>query len=221
MGKKFTDEQLQLLFDQGLSQVEIAGKFGVTKSAVSWRAKQLRNKQGQDLCAVLEASTPSESNPSLKDHLTDREVKFIEIYLSGGITVEKAMIAAGYVGYNTDYLYRLSRKIIQRYEAQAGDHRKIFQAVGCGVARVAQKITKMMDSAKSEMVQFNYTQLAAKALGITKDVEQSSQGVTVIIQAQEGSAQQINVHPSPSSPPKEPGYEHPSGPLGKPIQIIK
>ncbi len=220
MDKKFTDEQLQLLLDQGLSQVEIAGKFDVSKAAICLRVKRLKEKQDQDLCVVLDASTPSESNPSLKDHLTDREVKFIEIYLSGGITVEKAMIAAGYVGYNTDYLYRLSRKIIQRYEAQAGDHRKIFQAVGCGVARVAQKITKMMDSAKSEMVQFNYTQLAAKALGLTKDVEQSSHGVTVIIQAQEGSAQQINVN-TQSTPPGEPGYEHPSSQPGKPLQITK
>jgi predicted DNA-binding protein YlxM (UPF0122 family) len=221
MGRKFSDEQLQLLLDQGLSQVEIARKFDVSKAAISLRVKRLKEKQDQDLCAVLEQSKTSELSTSLKDQLTEREIKFIENYLAGGVTVEKAMIAAGYVGYNTDYLYRLSRKIVQRYEAQAADHREIFRACGVGVARVAKKISEAMDKAKSETVQFNYTQLAAKALGITADVTQASQGLTIVIQAQGDAQTQVNVSQGPAAEPGSPGYEHPAGLPGKPIQISK
>jgi predicted transcriptional regulator len=218
---KFTDEQLQALLDQGRSQVEIAKLLNVSKAAISLRVKRLKDKQNQDLCAVLDESKASELSTSLKDQLTEKEIKFIEFYLSGGETIESAMIKAGYEGYHPGSLRRLSRQIVTKYENQAPDHRKIFQAVGLGVARVAKKISDAMDTAKSETVQFNYTQLAAKALGITQDVEQSSQGLTIIVQAHEGSPTQINVAAQEPGRGQLAGYTHPTGPPGKPIQIIR
>ena len=117
-------------------------------------------------------------------------------------------------------LYRLGRRIVQKYEQSEGDHRKIFQAVGLGQVRVAEKIAASMDSAESEHVQFNYTSLAAKCLGLSKDVEQASAGVTVIIQAQDGSAQQINI--AGQTPGEVGSYDHPQpSQPGKPIMITK
>lgn len=223
MGKKFTDEDLKLLLDQGLSQAEIARKVGVSEQAVSWRVKRLRTKQAsqdQDLSTILDESKSSESNTSLKDQLTAKELKFLEIYLSGEYTIEKAMIAAGYVNYHQNSLYRLGRKIVQKYESQAPDHRKIMREVGLGIVKVSQKMMQAMDKAKSETVQFQHTQLAARALGMTGDISQSSQGVTVIIQAQKGAATQVNVGPQAPTP-TDPGYAHPTGTPGKPIQIFK
>ena len=220
MGRKFSDDDLKLLLNRGLSQAEIAREFAVSEQAVSWRVKKLKTRKTEGDLSLLEKSN-YQGNPSLKDQLNLKELKFLEFYLSGEYTIEKAMIAAGYSNYHPKYIHVELRKIIEKYEQQAGDHRKIFRAIGCGILRVAQKINKSMDAAKSEMVQFNYTQLAAKALGITKDVEQPSQGLTIIVQAQERgvcSTDQCR-HPGACQPFP---YNHPQPSTpGQPITITK
>ena len=84
----------------------------------------------EDVLADLVDRVDSKSD--LKAKMTQRELKFLEIYLTGKHNIDKAMILAGFEGYHPNSLYRLGRKIVQKYEHQAGDHRKIFRAIGAG-----------------------------------------------------------------------------------------
>ena len=84
-----------------------------------------------------------DSKSDLKANMTQRELKFLEIYLTGKHNIDKAMILAGYEGYHPNSLYRLGRKIVQKYEQQAGDHRKIFRAIGAGEIAVAQGLLNL------------------------------------------------------------------------------
>ena len=119
---------------------------------------------------------------NLKDKLTEKELRFLEIYMSGNYTIEKAMIAAGYIGYNQKYLYRLSRNIVEKYESQADDHRKIFRAMGAGEVAVVEGLLKLARKAKSEMVRLNAWSMVAKCLGLTKEQIEGAGGVTIIFE---------------------------------------
>ena len=106
---------------------------------------------------------------NIKSVLTEKELLFLQIYLSGGITQVNALKSAGYQGYNEKYLELLARKIIGKYESQGGDHRKIFREIGAGEMRVAQGILDLAMNAKSEMVRLNAWLGIAKCLGLQKD----------------------------------------------------
>lgn len=117
----------------------------------------------------------------LKDQLTAMEAKFIELYLSGQLSVDKAMIAAGYEGYHPNSLYRLGRKIVQKYESSAGDHRKIMRAMGYGETKAIEMLIDSAKNAKSDMVKLNARIALAKCLGLNNDVIQTHLGVNIII----------------------------------------
>lgn len=118
---------------------------------------------------------------ALSGQLTMKELRFIELYLTGDLTVDKAMESAGYVGYHPNSLYRLGRKIVQKYESQAGDHRKIMRARGYGEVKVIELLIDSAEFAKSEMVKLNARIALAKCLGLNQDVVQSHVGVNIII----------------------------------------
>ncbi|MBU4448706.1 MAG: hypothetical protein KKD99_08975, partial [Proteobacteria bacterium] len=111
-----------------------------------------------------------------------KELKFLELYLSGNYTKEKAMKAAGYVGYHEKYLYHLSGKIIEKYECQAGDHRKIFREMGAGEVAVIEGLLKLARGAKSEAVRLNAWSMIAKCIGLTKDQVEGVGGITIIFE---------------------------------------
>jgi hypothetical protein len=126
-----------------MSQAEIPRKVGVTEQAVSWRVKRLREtSQDQDLPTIIDDSN-FQGNPSLKNQLKAKELKFLENYIIGGLTIEKAMLEAGYIGYHQKSLYRTGRKIVEKYEQQAPDHRRIFRFVGIGELQVAKGILEL------------------------------------------------------------------------------
>jgi hypothetical protein len=54
---------------------------------------------------------------ALSGQLTIVELRFIEFYLTGDLTVDKAMESAGYKEYHKKSLYRLGRKIVEKYES--------------------------------------------------------------------------------------------------------
>ena len=99
---------------------------------------------------------------NLKDQLTAKEVKFLEIYCSGEVSMERAMVLAGYETGHPNSVYYRAHKIIKRYERQTGDARKIFQDIGFGQLTIAQGIKNKALLAKSEMVSLNAYQLAAR-----------------------------------------------------------
>jgi hypothetical protein len=82
--------------------------------------------------------------------LTEREHRFLSLYFGGGLSQEKAMVAAGYHGYNKDYLGILARKVICKYELSVGDHRKIMRSLGWGEVQVIQSLIEAATDFRSE-----------------------------------------------------------------------
>lgn len=138
----------------------------------------------------------------LKAQLTVKELKFIELYLVGDHNVETAMESAGYTGYHPHSLYRLGRRIVQKYESQAGDHRKIMRAMGYGESKIIEMLIDSAQNAKSDMVKLNARVALAKCLGLNNDVVQTHLGVNIIItgrsqrppEAVEGGGRPAQIH---------------------------
>jgi hypothetical protein len=81
------------------------------------------------------------------------------------------------VGYHKKSLYRLSRKIVEKYESSAGDHRKIMRAMGYGETKAIKMLIDSATNAKSEMVRLNARAILAKCLGLHQDVVAVNQGI--------------------------------------------
>ena len=221
---KFTDEDLQKLLDQNLSKAEIAQKLGVTTETVRYRAKQLKSKQKSIVPEILDLEAQTDKI-DCKSALTLQEQIFLDLHLIEKKAIKDAMIQAGYNDLPERTLYFRAKKILQKYEAKAGDHRNIFRAIGLGEVRVAMGILELCNS-KNEKNKALGLQLASKCLGLQREVMEGGQGVTVIIQGPDS-----QIWPStlaPPTPPALPGthqeqqYRHP-GPSapGKPITITR
>jgi hypothetical protein len=152
---------------------------------------------------------PDRPTVNLKDKLTEKELRFLEIYMSGNYTIEKAMVAVGYNDLHPRYRYFLASKIIQKYESQAEDHRNIFREMGAGEVEVVSGLLNLAKTAKSEMVRLNAYSMIAKCLGLTKEIIEGAGGVTVIFEASPAQPG------PPGAPPPPPGS--PPQPAGLPI----
>lgn len=118
----------------------------------------------------------------LKGKMTNRELKFLELYVTGSYRIIKAMKMAGYVKGSNTYLYLLAKKIVEKYERSAADHRNIFRMVGLGEIAVARGILRCCQTAKTNKDQREAWALAAKCLGLQREViEGGASGVTIII----------------------------------------
>jgi DNA-binding Lrp family transcriptional regulator len=219
---KFTDEDLQKLLDQNLPKAEIAHKLGVTKETVRYRTNQLKSKQKYIDPEILNLETETE-RIDCKSALTLQEQIFLDLHLIEKKAIKDAMIKAGYQNLPDRTIYFRAKKILQKYEAKVGDHRKIMRAMGYGETGILQMLIDSAENAKSEIVRLNARIVLAKCLGLQKEVIEGREGVTVIIQGIQDQGQPAK--PVLSAPPALPGpqpYNHPqpSAP-GKPIQIYK
>ena len=120
-----------------------------------------------------------------KVEFTEKELKFIRLYFTGEYKIEDAMKLAGYNSSQDKYLQYVARKILVKYESNGQDHRKIFRAIGLGEIAIAQGILKLATTAKSEMVRLNAWALAAKCLGLQKEVVEGVQGIQIIIKGRD------------------------------------
>ena len=162
------------------------------------------------------AGQPGESAAAyLKSKMTAKELKFLSSYLSGGVTIIQAMDSAGYGNFHQDTRYQLARKIIQKYESQAADHRIIFRAMGAGEVAVVEGLLNLARGAKSEMVRLNAWSMIAKCIGLTKDQVESAGGITIVFEASDQPGPvQVVIQGEPSS------KEAPAAPR-KPLQITR
>jgi len=166
--------------------------------------------------ATINAETLAEDmETDLKTEMTLKELRFLELHASGEHTVEDSMKLAGYEGYHQSYLYKLARKIIQKYEQGAGDARKIMRAVGVGEVAVALKIKELMND-PSKTIQAKGVELAGKYLGMSKETLQVEHGITIVIK---GSGQSSAPSGGPQSRPQAEKHKALPGPV--PIEIIK
>ena len=153
---------------------------------------------------------------NLKEKLTVKELKFLEIYFQGNITQVNALKSAGYEGYSEDYYSILARKIILKYESRAGDHRIIFRAMGAGEVAVVQGLLKLAQGSKSEMVRLNAWSMIAKCIGLTKEQVEGAGGITIIFDSPERPMQAREL-PSAGEEPEPITYQQPV----KVLQITK
>ncbi len=121
------------------------------------------------------------SKTNLKERLKIKEIKFLEYFLSGELTIEEAMIAAGYGNLHPKYIHVVARKIIGKYENSAPEARKVFRDIGFGELSVAKGIKRLAQKGKSEVVQLNAYSLAAKCLQMTQEAPQLNVGFQVVI----------------------------------------
>jgi hypothetical protein len=161
--------------------------------------KTNKNKDDKVLIPEIIDDNPPNETFDLKSQLTLKELNFIEFYLTGNYTIEKAMIAAGYNGYHQDTLYKMSRKIIQRYESQAGDHRKIMRAMGYGEVKVIEMMIEAATKFKSETVRQKARETLGKWLGIQTEVIDGTEGITIVIRGTKSATSPEQ--PQPTAPP--------------------
>lgn len=78
-----------------------------------------------------------------------------------------------------------ARKIVIRYEAWAGEARKVFRQAGVGEVRLARTVDKLMDS-PSDRTKLGACELTAKVLRASQEPEAGSQGVRININIMQG-----------------------------------
>jgi hypothetical protein len=200
---------------QGLRPVEKSTPVSVpAKPARSKKAKS--KKVDKDVKPeVLENEAPTEMF-SMKGQLTLKEQLFVELYLTGDLTLDKAMESAGYIGYHPNSLYRLGRKIVQKYESLVGDHRKIMRAMGYGETKVLNLLIDSAINAKSEMVRLNARTFLAKCLGMQQDVIDVVSGISIVFNAAQPGAQ-----PEPGPGGGRPANQVEPKPLPRAITITR
>lgn len=148
------------------------------------RPKGAVTKKPKATAAQHGAPDQPENSPyiDIKAKMTLQELNFLEIYLSGGVTIDKAMIQAGYGHYSQDWRYKLAQKIVIKHESQAGDHRIICRALGAGEIAVIQGLLDLARNANSEMVRLNAWSQLSKILGLTKEQVDGAGGITIIFE---------------------------------------
>ncbi len=159
-----------------------------------------------------------ENHLNIKDQLTEIEINFLEIFLGGNISVDNAMIQAGYTNIEKSQRYVLARKIVERYESGARGAKEVMRKCGVGEVRVAKKIDGLMEDPSSR-TQLGATELAGRILGMTQEQRGPIQGIQII----------INTAPAavPGQPGQSPvidlkvGERKPLPPPAKPLQITK
>ena len=185
---------------------KLDGKKLTTAQAIAQTRKKKKVKLSKSLEKTAEIGNiinnvnSLEHKASLKTVITTKEYSFLSNYLSGGVTVIEAMNQAGYIGYNESYLYRLGKKIVEKYESQADDHRIILRAMGAGEVEVINGLLSLARGAKGEMVRLNAWSQLSKILGLTKEQLEGAGGVTIIF---EGPGSTASLPGAPPLPPSQ------------------
>jgi len=121
--------------------------------------------------------------------LTDREIKFLEIYFSNpGIPLHTAARMVGYKAKHNATLDFTAKRILQKYEGLT-DHKEIFRRMGCGEAKVAEMLIDLAKNATSETVKLNAIATLTKVFGMQKD------------QLDLGAGAEINIRPAAAPAP--------------------
>jgi hypothetical protein len=167
---------------------------GRPKSAVS-KDKPVTHRENSNLYNIYNKGNNINdeiiSNYDKSAKLTIQELTFLEFYVSLRFRILPAMERAGFTGLSNTYKYLLAKKIIEKYESKAEDHRAIFRAVGLGEIAVARGILKACHTARTTKELTDAYGLAAKCLGLQREVIEGAGGITLIIAGEGGEAGEI------------------------------
>jgi hypothetical protein len=165
---------------------------------------QSKNNQiiPNDVVSYDYSSTGYGDNKAETSLLNAQELAFLSAYLKGGISIDKAMISAGYAHFSQQHRYEIARKVVKAYARGTEDRANILRDIGLSEVEVAHSLKQMIDSARSEQVKLNALALAAKCLRLTDEPVSTHQGVSIHIHygqqqgGQQGSApeRQPSVH---------------------------
>jgi hypothetical protein len=186
------------------------------------------NNKSIDISSISDKDQKDLKDKNIKNQLTSQELTFLELLFNtprkswkDQISIDKAMLGAGYGGFSQDWRYKIARKIVIKYERGAGGASQVFQDIGFGQSKVAQGIADKAENAKSEAVSLNALALAARCQGMTEPRDLG--GSTGIV---------ININTGPA-PGAAPGGSPPApgapvvvvgsapGPPRKPLQITR
>jgi len=174
------------------------------------------NNMVNDSNAILLNDIDNKEVIKLTDKLTKQELCFLELYFNMPrfkgkdlITINKAMLLAGYGNYPENTRYVLAKKIVKKYERAAPDARKVFQDLGFGQVRVAQGIIDKAETARSEQVSLKALMYAGDCQGMRQETRESYQGINIV----------INTAPPPSQAPC-PGPPGPDGAPARPEPVV-
>lgn len=121
----------------------------------------------------------------LKGEFTVKELNFLEIYLNGGVTINDAMISAGYGFLEERNRHYTANRIAQKHVEQAGDIKKLMRSCGLSEVQVILKIKQLMED-PSKTIQARGAELAAKILEMTKESIDLAQGIQIVIRTPDG-----------------------------------
>ncbi len=110
-----------------------------------------------------------------------------------------------------------------KHDAGGPDPAKVCRAIGLGEVAVLKGVKRLAEKSRSDTVRIRAYELLAKILRMVREDSQQREGITVVIQALEGSAQQVNLTPSGQPPQlQQSSYQHPQPTRpGEPVVITK
>ena len=147
------------------------------------------------------------------DKLKPKEVKFLNNYLLQGLSLESAVKSAGYKANSKKAREITGSRIIEKYCALQGDHKKIFRQIGLNEVQIAQTIQEIALNPKlGTGFRLKALDLAARCLGLTKDVIEGLGGFQVIFEGSQAPAPVPGAAPAPGVAPS-PAPALPPGPL--------
>lgn len=153
------------------------------------QVKRGRGRPKGSVPKKLQPVTPLQNFPCEDEageaELNEKELKFLELYLSGQCSKEVSMDLAGYKNKHRQSAEKTADRILRKYDLAGEDHRKTFRLVGLTERRIAEGILELAKNAKSEMVRLNAWALAAKCLGLQKEVVEGVQGIQIIIKGRD------------------------------------
>ena len=186
------------------------------------------NNKSIDIIPIVDNNLKDLKGSNIKDQLTSQELTFLELLFNtprknwkDQISIDKAMLGAGYGGFSQNYRYSIAKKIIKKYERGAGGASQVFQDIGFGQVKVAQGIADKAENANSEAVSLNALALAARCQGMTEPQDQGrSTGIVININTGPPAAPAPGGPGAPPAPVVVVGSPAP-GPPRKPLQITR
>lgn len=148
-----------------------------------------------------------------------KEYLFLQSYLCGEVTIIEAMDQAGYENLHEKTKYLTAKRIIEKYESQAEDHRNIARALGAGEVFIIQGLMDLAKKSKSDMVKRAALADLAKILGLTKEQLEGAGGVTIIFEGADTPGTTASLPGAPPLPPSQ--GEVKVIPSTKPMMITK